>query len=102
MKMLVVGCIRLYQISSNGLKVLVGMNPGTTCCRFQPTCSHYAIEAVNKHGVLRGGILAVWRIMRCHPWGGHGYDPVPEHFDFTNKSAAHEGAALKKGDCCHG
>ncbi|HEV3249495.1 MAG TPA: membrane protein insertion efficiency factor YidD [Puia sp.] len=46
-------------------------------CRFTPTCSHYAIEALKKHGFFRGGWLAIRRISRCHPWGGHGYDPVP-------------------------
>ena len=46
-------------------------------CRFTPTCSQYAIEALKKHGLLKGTWLAVKRISRCHPWGGHGYDPVP-------------------------
>lgn len=46
-------------------------------CRFQPTCSEYARQAILKHGVLRGTALAVWRILRCNPWGGSGYDPVP-------------------------
>lgn len=46
-------------------------------CRFQPTCSQYAIEALHKHGAVKGLFLAVRRILRCHPWGGHGYDPVP-------------------------
>ena len=46
-------------------------------CRYLPTCSAYAIEALEKHGALRGGMLAAKRLMRCHPWGGHGYDPVP-------------------------
>lgn len=46
-------------------------------CRFTPTCSQYAIEALRKHGPLRGLALAVWRILRCNPWGGSGYDPVP-------------------------
>jgi uncharacterized protein len=46
-------------------------------CRFTPTCSHYAVEALKKHGLIKGGWLAVKRISRCHPWGGHGYDPVP-------------------------
>ncbi|MGC4032714.1 MAG: membrane protein insertion efficiency factor YidD [Tepidisphaeraceae bacterium] len=45
-------------------------------CRFHPTCSQYAIDAVLKYGAFRGGIKAVWRILRCHPWGGHGYDPA--------------------------
>ena len=49
-------------------------------CRYTPTCSQYAIEALQKHGPLKGLYLAVRRILRCHPWGGHGYDPVPEQF----------------------
>lgn len=51
------------------------MKPPT--CRFTPTCSEYAIEALRKHGPFRGSWLAVRRILRCHPWGGSGYDPVP-------------------------
>tara|TARA_R110000787_G_scaffold279698_2_gene389987 strand:- start:6753 stop:6989 length:237 start_codon:yes stop_codon:yes gene_type:complete len=47
-------------------------------CRYDPTCSHYAIEALQKHGFLKGGWLAIKRIGSCHPWGGSGYDPVPE------------------------
>lgn len=46
-------------------------------CRFTPTCSNYAMEAFKKYGVLKGFWLSVRRIGRCHPWGGHGYDPVP-------------------------
>lgn len=46
-------------------------------CRYTPTCSQYAIEAIKKHGPLKGFWLALKRILRCHPWGGHGYDPVP-------------------------
>ena len=47
-------------------------------CRFTPTCSQYAVEAIRKHGPVRGLYLAVRRILRCHPWGGSGYDPVPD------------------------
>ncbi len=46
-------------------------------CRFTPTCSQYAVEALRKHGPIKGLWLAVWRILRCNPWGGSGYDPVP-------------------------
>lgn len=46
-------------------------------CRFHPTCSYYAIEALEKHGPLRGGWLAVRRVLRCHPWHPGGHDPVP-------------------------
>lgn len=46
-------------------------------CRFTPTCSQYAVEAIQKYGALKGLYLAIRRILRCHPWGGSGYDPVP-------------------------
>ncbi len=46
-------------------------------CRFSPSCSDYAKDAIIKHGALRGGLLTVKRILKCHPWGGTGYDPVP-------------------------
>ena len=47
-------------------------------CRYDPTCSHYSIEALKKYGLLKGGWLSIKRIFSCHPWGGSGYDPVPE------------------------
>lgn len=46
-------------------------------CRFEPTCSHYTVEALQKHGLFKGGWLAIKRIVSCHPWGKSGYDPVP-------------------------
>jgi hypothetical protein len=61
--------IRLYQICISPL-----LPPS---CRFTPTCSQYAIEALRKHGPVRGLWLTVKRLLRCHPWGGSGYDPVP-------------------------
>ena len=56
-------------------RVISPMTPPS--CRFTPTCSQYAIEAIRKHGPFKGMYLAVRRILRCHPWGGSGYDPVP-------------------------
>jgi len=61
--------VRLYQI------MVSSWTPAS--CRFTPTCSSYAIEAIDHHGAMRGGWLALRRIARCHPWGGHGFDPVP-------------------------
>jgi uncharacterized protein len=46
-------------------------------CRYQPSCSAYAIEALSRYGAIKGGWLSLKRIVRCHPWGGHGFDPVP-------------------------
>lgn len=46
-------------------------------CRYQPTCSEYAYEAVEKYGIIKGGRLALWRVMRCNPFGSSGWDPVP-------------------------
>ena len=61
--------VRFYQIAISPLK------PPT--CRFTPTCSSDALEALKRYGLFKGGMLAIRRIMRCHPWGGSGYDPVP-------------------------
>jgi len=66
---LLIGAVRLYQIT------ISSWTPPT--CRFTPTCSAYAITAIREHGSMRGGWLALRRIGRCHPWGGHGFDPVP-------------------------
>ena len=67
---LLVGLIRLYKLL---LSPFLGKN-----CRFHPGCANYAMEAIQLHGVIKGGWLAVKRIGRCHPWNAGGYDPVPE------------------------
>lgn len=66
---LLIGLVRLYRFA------ISSWTPPT--CRFTPTCSTYAIEAIGEHGAVRGGWLALRRLGRCHPWGGHGFDPVP-------------------------
>jgi uncharacterized protein len=65
----VIAAIRVYQIAISPLLA--------PACRYEPSCSAYAAEAIARRGVIRGGRLALARIGRCHPWGGFGYDPVP-------------------------
>ncbi|HEX5538049.1 MAG TPA: membrane protein insertion efficiency factor YidD [Sphingobium sp.] len=66
---LLIGVARLWQIGPS--RVI----PPT--CRYHPSCSHYAIIALRRHGAIKGSWLALKRLLRCHPWGGSGYDPVP-------------------------
>ena len=70
------------------------------CCRFHPTCSQYAIEAIMEWGVIVGLILALWRILRCNPYGGYGEDPVPvnklKRRFLAKRKAKKEAKALKK------
>ncbi|WP_067732461.1 membrane protein insertion efficiency factor YidD [Novosphingobium naphthalenivorans] len=68
--LLLIGIARAWQLGPSR------MMPPT--CRYTPSCSQYAIEAVRKHGAIKGGCLAIWRLLRCQPWGGHGHDPVPD------------------------
>jgi putative membrane protein insertion efficiency factor len=68
-KALLIAMVRVYR------RVLSPLLP--PACRFTPTCSTYAIEALSRHGAWRGTWLSVRRLCRCHPFGGHGYDPVP-------------------------
>jgi putative membrane protein insertion efficiency factor len=69
MKYLLIIPIKVYQ---KVFSPMLGSN-----CRFQPTCSAYSLEAVEKYGFFKGGYLAIKRIFSCHPWGKSGYDPVP-------------------------
>ena len=70
MKRLAIAAIRFYQRN-----ISPGLPPS---CRFQPTCSEYAIEAISSRGAIRGALMGVWRILRCNPLNDGGYDPVPE------------------------
>lgn len=66
-RLLLVGVVRVYQGA---------ISPWTPAsCRYTPTCSEYAVVALREYGAVRGSVLAVWRILRCNPWGGHGHDP---------------------------
>lgn len=69
MKYLLLGLIKIYQLIPG---------PWHNSCRYTPTCSNYSIEAIRRFGSFKGSILSIKRILRCAPWGGIGYDPVPE------------------------
>ena len=69
LSILFIAIIRFYQ---GAISPFLGAR-----CRYTPTCSAYGLEAIRKHGPLRGGWLTLRRFGRCHPWGGHGHDPVP-------------------------
>jgi hypothetical protein len=86
--------IRGYQLLISPLLTLI-LGPGCGC-RFQPTCSHYFLEAVETHGSLRGGWLGLKRLGRCHPWGSAGFDPVPPPRCPRHPSAPHGENVLLK------
>ena len=75
--LLSINLIRLYQIT---LSPYFGRH-----CRFHPTCSHYAIESLERHGFPKGSYLALHRLLRCHPWSEGGWDPVPRSSDEENE-----------------
>jgi putative membrane protein insertion efficiency factor len=77
MKKLLMGIIRIYQ------KFISPLSPPS--CRFYPTCSHYGLEAVEKHGAIKGSYLAVKRISKCHPFHEGGFDPVPDEWPLKKK-----------------
>ena len=70
MKRILIGMIKFYR------KYLYGLKRYSTC-KYYPTCSQYGLEAIEKYGAFKGGLLAVWRILRCNPFSKGGYDPVP-------------------------
>lgn len=70
MKKIMIGMIKFYRKYLSGLKM-------TSTCAYIPTCSQYGMEAIEKYGALKGGLLTLWRILRCNPFSKGGYDPVP-------------------------
>ncbi|MCQ4021958.1 MULTISPECIES: membrane protein insertion efficiency factor YidD [unclassified Ruminococcus] len=70
MKRPLIWLIKFYQKNISPLK--------KPCCRFTPTCSQYAVEAISTYGAFKGTLMAIWRILRCNPFCKGGYDPVPE------------------------
>ena len=76
---MLLGMVRFYRL------VISPLLPAS--CRYQPTCSEYAIEAITRYGPFKGLWLTLKRLGRCHPWGGHGYDPVPPKESGTAKKS---------------
>jgi putative membrane protein insertion efficiency factor len=85
-----IGLIKLYRATISPVMPPV--------CRFTPTCSAYALEAVERHGAIKGGWLATRRLLRCRPWGGRGYDPVPTvaHAVVTGRTSEAVGIERKR------
>lgn len=86
MKRPLIWLIRKYQQGISPLK--------TPCCKYYPTCSSYGLEAIERFGALKGGLLTIWRILRCNPFSKGGYDPVPEKKAPRRKGEGEE----KRGD----
>jgi len=74
-RLVVVVMLRLARLALTPFVAMTSITPRV--CRYEPTCSHYAEQAVRRHGVVRGLGLATWRLLRCNPWSKGGYDPVP-------------------------
>ena len=74
-RLAVVGALRVVRLALMPFVAITSITPRV--CRYEPTCSHYAEQAVRRHGVVRGLALASWRLLRCNPWSKGGYDPVP-------------------------
>ena len=77
MRTVLILLVRAYQVTLSPLF--------SGCCRFEPSCSNYMIEALEVHGVCKGVLLGVWRLLRCHPFGASGYDPVPMKGKWRNE-----------------
>lgn len=87
-RLLLVAVVRIYQF------VISPHIPSS--CRYVPTCSEYSVEALRRYGAVRGSILTVHRLLRCHPWGGHGYDPPRWYGETADEAATVEHGSGKR------
>ena len=78
MKRILIALVRFYELAISPYK-------GRSCCKYIPTCSNYAIEAIQRFGAFKGSFLALYRILRCNPFGKFGFDPVPEKGRWINE-----------------
>ena len=94
MKQILRALIRFYQLSVSRYT--------QPHCIYIPTCSRYALEAIDRFGAIRGGLLSVWRLLRCNPFAKGGYDPVPDHFTFHREFQVYPGKNREKRHRCCG
>ncbi len=90
MRKILIAFVRFYQVT---LSPLMGGQ-----CRFRPSCSNYSIEALRIHGAFKGTVLTVWRILRCNPFGGSGFDPVPPPGRWRNPKAGEAGEEIPENE----
>ncbi|MBD5137948.1 MAG: membrane protein insertion efficiency factor YidD [Ruminococcus sp.] len=91
MKKILLLLVKFYQRKISPLK--------TPCCKYYPSCSAYALTAIEKHGALKGTALAVWRVLRCNPWSLGGVDEVPDRFCFYTLSKRYGRGRTVPPDC---
>ncbi|MBN2069080.1 MAG: membrane protein insertion efficiency factor YidD [Opitutales bacterium] len=91
-----IGLVYFYRIFLSPVLHLFGGG-----CRFHPTCSEYAIQALRKHGLMLAFPMIIWRLLRCQPWGGCGYDPVPENWHAFLHPSERERRTHDKDSCGH-
>src|SRR5262245_29289294 len=94
---ILITAVRIYQVALSPMLTCL-FRPLGLGCRFHPTCSHYALESLQRHGALKGTMLAMGRLCRCHPWGGCGEDPVPDQFRIRDlRSCLRSRAGISSG-----
>ena len=90
--------VRILLRAVRGYQRLASGRPSQ--CRYVPTCSNYALDALETRGAVRGSVLALSRLARCHPWGGNGWDPVPDDDEHLRRVPIPQAASPRRGDPC--